>query len=173
MSILSAQTIRRYCMMFQMVTPFHERTVANGKTFGLSAAGYDVRVDLPEAHDDPGLPEDMRGHTLCVHLPRHSYRLVSALERFKMPRNVMGMVHDKSSWARKGVAVQNTVIEPGWCGYLTLEVTNHGDETQIIRPGDALAQVVFHFLDEPTTQPYEGKYQDQKRGPQEAIYEEG
>ncbi len=88
-----------------------------------------------------------------------------------MPNSVMGIVHDKSSWARHGVAVQNTVIEPGWRGYLTLELTNHSQQTRTIKPGDPIAQIVFHWLDEPTKQPYEGKYQDQAAGPQEAIAE--
>ena len=46
MTILSAQTIRRYCRHYEMVSPFAERTVVNGKTHGLSAAGYDVRVEF-------------------------------------------------------------------------------------------------------------------------------
>ena len=172
MTILSAQTVRRYCKMFRLVEPFHERTVANGKTYGLSSAGYDVRIDLPNKYPDSEMmPDELRGYTPCIFLQRHSYRLASTLERFNMPKNVMGIVHDKSSWARKGVCVQNTVIEPGWCGFLTLEITNHGDESQIIKPGDAIAQIVFHFLDEQTEQPYTGKYQNQMPGPQPAIEE--
>ncbi len=88
-----------------------------------------------------------------------------------MPDNVMGIVHDKSSWARKGLTVQNTVIEPGWAGFLTLELTYHGESELFVHYGDPIAQIVFHRLDEITEQPYIGKYQNQERGPQEAIEE--
>jgi dCTP deaminase len=60
------------------------------------------------------------------------------------------------------------VIEPGWSGYLTLELTNHGHDALDILWGDPIAQIVFHWLDHATDQPYNGKYQDQKRGPQPA-----
>lgn len=156
--VLSAQTIRSYCAKGQLVKPFYERTVAGGKTFGLSACGYDVRIEF--------------GVGNMINLPPGGFILASTMEHFYMPKNVVGIVHDKSSWARKGVAVQNTVIEPGWRGYLTLELTNHSDDDVVIEVGTPIAQIVFHFLDEPTVQPYAGKYQDQPRGPQEAIDED-
>ena len=118
--ILSAQTIRKFADKNLLITPFHERTVVNGKTFGLSAAGYDVRVEFKmEKIVRFSAPrwEKRQGYT---------FLLASTVERFVMPNNIMGIVHDKSSWARKGLTVQNTVIEPGWSGHLTLEMTYHG-----------------------------------------------
>jgi len=88
-----------------------------------------------------------------------------------MPDDLLGVVHDKSSWARRGLTVQNTVIEPGWRGFLTLELTYHGDADLALHQGDPIAQIVFHRLDMATVQPYDGKYQDQAPGPQEAIEE--
>lgn len=85
-----------------------------------------------------------------------------------MPTDVIGVVHDKSSWARRGLAVQNTVIEPGWRGFLTLELTNHGTRKLHIPKGCPIAQIVFHRLDEPAARPYDGRYQDQPPGPQPA-----
>ena len=85
-----------------------------------------------------------------------------------MPADVIAFVHDKSTWARRGLAAQNTVIEPGWSGFLTLELTNHGHETLSLRAGMPIAQVVFHRLMEPTDAPYSGRYQDQAEGPQPA-----
>jgi len=85
---------------------------------------------------------------------------------------VIGFVHDKSTWARLGIAVQNTVIEPGWEGYLTLEITNHSRDRVTILRGSGIAQVIFQFLDLPSEKPYDGKYQDQARGPVAAIHEE-
>ena len=144
MTILSAQTIRELVL----VEPFVERSIVNGKSYGLSSAGYDIRI----------------GNWTIIY--SKEFVLTFSLEQFIMPNSVLGVVHDKSSWARQGLTVQNTIIEPGWCGYLTLELTNHCDNDIVIEYGDPIAQVVFHFLDKPTEQPYAGKYQNQEAGPQ-------
>lgn len=145
--ILSAQSIRAICP----VRPFHERTIAHGKTFGLSCAGYDIRI-AETVWLFPGIG-----------------RLASAIERFDMPDDVLAQVCDKSSWARKHVAVQNTVIEPGWRGYLTVELTLARITPLRIPAGAPIAQIIFFRLDQPTDQPYSGRYQDQAAGPQRAI----
>lgn len=142
--------------------PFAERTKHNGMTFGVGPAGYDVRVEF----DEDGLAYEMV-------LNPGQFMLASTIERFTMPTNLLGIVHDKSTWARMGLAVQNTVIEPGWCGWLTLELTNHGTEPLIIKRGDPIAQIVFHYLDSPASVAYDGKYQNQKRGPVRPILEKG
>lgn len=147
--ILPAQTIRR----LGIVTPCYERTVEGGKTFGLSSAGYDVRIDQG------------------VLVGSGQFKLASTVEYFEMPDDVLGVVHDKSTWARIGVALQNTVIEPGWRGYLTLEITNHSKSGLFIDRYSPIAQIVFHRLEEATEQPYTGKYQDQERGAQDARFE--
>jgi dCTP deaminase len=133
-----------------MVDPCLPRSEINGMTFGLSACGYDIRIDQ------------------SLTIRPGEFVLGSSMEKFHMPAHIAGIVHDKSTWARRGIVVQNTVIEPGWRGFLTLEITNHGDREAIITSGSPIAQIVFHVLDEPTEQPYEGKYQDQERGPQVA-----
>jgi dCTP deaminase len=147
--ILPAQTIRK----LKPILPFHERTVLHGMSYGLSHAGYDVRI--------------AEG---CMLDPQESC-LASTVEEFLMPNDLVAFVHDKSTWARRGLSLFNTVIEPGWQGFLTLELVNHSSEMLIINAGDPIAQIVFMRLEEPTEKPYTGKYQDQKRGPQEAIYE--
>ena len=147
--ILSGKTLREV----QPVKPFCERTKYNGLTYGVGPAGYDVRIDQP------------------VRIPPGGFTLASTLEEFDMPDNVLGIVHDKSTWARMGLAAQNTVIESGWKGFLTLELTNHGTEEIFIDDGTPIVQVVFHKLDQPA-EPYSGKYQNQARGPQPAILEE-
>lgn len=161
--ILSAQTIRKLCNPHNhepLLDPFHERVRHEGVTFGLSAAGYDVRVEF-----------DNKGEWCHRILNPNAFMLASTIERFVMPNDVIGIVHDKSTWARRGLAVQNTVIEPGWSGWLTLELTNHSPEELKITRGSGIAQIVFHRVDVPTEQPYKGKYQAQKRGPVEAIIE--
>lgn len=133
--------------------PFVERTKWRGMTYGLGPAGYDVRI-AEEIFLDAG-----------------QFSLASTIERFDMPGDVLGIVCDKSTWARHGLAVQNTVIEPGWRGYLTLELTNHAYAAIHILCGDPIAQIIFHRLEAATDTPYEGKYQDQQAGPQPARLE--
>lgn len=88
-----------------------------------------------------------------------------------MPDDLVGRVCDKSTLARLGIAVQNTIIEPGWLGYLTLEITNHSKATVFINEGQPIAQIMFEMLDFPTMQPYDGKYQDQENFPVAARLE--
>ncbi len=162
--ILSAQSILKR----KIITPVHPRTVINGKTYGISAAGYDVRIDFSELnYRIRVLSRNTKSET------DNDFLLAATLEHFNMPDDVLGVVHDKSSWARHGVCVQNTIIDPGWRGHLTLEITYHGPDKQLIQihHGDPIAQIIFHQLDESTIFPYGGKYQDQKRGPQPAIDE--
>ena len=156
--IIPAQKILEY----KPLSPIVEKTISYGMSYGLSAAGYDVRVEF-----------DSFGGQDMIRLNRGQFALASTIEHFNMPDFLLGIVHDKSSWARRGLAVQNTVIEPGWSGYLTLELTNHGLDHLIIKRGMPIAQIIFHQLSEPTNRPYTGKYQAQKRGPQEPIDEAG
>lgn len=147
--ILSGQSIRRRGIF----TPFYERTRSHGMTFGLGPAGYDVRI----AEGLILLPGDAA--------------LASTLEHFDMPIDLLGRVADKSTWARRFLATQNTIIEPGWRGHLTLELSNHGREPIVIEQGMPIAQIIFDTLDEPTECPYSGKYQDQRAGAVSAIFE--
>lgn len=156
--ILSAQTIRARCLgsvytRQLIIRPFLERTVENGMTFGLSACGYDVRIK-----------EDLR-------LMSGGFSLATTVEYFSFPEDLRGTLADKSSWARRGVAVQNTRFEPGWRGYPTIEISNHGSSLVDIPAGAPIAQMEFALLDYPTEQPYAGKYQDQPQEPVEAIDE--
>jgi len=149
--ILPAQAIRK----IKPISPFVERTVHKGMSYGLSHAGYDVRIEQ-----------------ICFLSPQASC-LASTIEEFFMPDDLVGFVHDKSTWARRGLSLFNTVIEPGWNGFLTLELVNHSDEMLMINAGDPIAQIIFMRMEEPTEKPYTGKYQNQKRGPQPAIMEKG
>jgi dCTP deaminase len=124
----------------------------NGRSFGQSACTYDCRIS-------DGLV-----------LPVGQARLASTIERFRFPRNVCGSVLDKSTWARVFVSAFNTHLDPGWEGYLTVELANLGNEAVTYEPGDPVCQVKFEWLDEPTDMPYDGKYQSQEPGPQPARY---
>lgn len=134
----------------EILLPHEPKTQIFGMSYGESLSGYDIRI---------------RDWTL---MEKGDFQLGITVERFFMPKNVLGVVHDKSSWARRGLSVFNTVIEPGWCGYLTLELVYHGDKLLWINPEAPIAQVIFHYIDEPTGG-YDGKYQNAKQTPQEAI----
>lgn len=160
MSVLSYQSIKQRCMVDDLLSPWFAQRASSPFYFdghpitltgGLGPCGYDIH--LAEA--------------LAVE-PDGSYMLASSAELFNMPHDLVARVCDKSTWARRGLFVQNTVIEPGWRGHLTLEITYHGKRMEYVPPGTPIAQVLFETLDEPTDLPYEGKYQDQSRGPQEA-----
>lgn len=118
----------------------------HGVTWGLTEAGYDVRIR----------------QSLTLH-PLRRFRLASTVERFRMPRGLMGVVHDKSTWARRGLSVLNTVIEPGWEGWLTLELVYHGWRPLRVPAGAGIAHVIFHGLTTPTA--YAGRYQHQPDRP--------
>lgn len=155
--ILSGQTIRA----LGLLSPCEEPGTFEGVSHGLGPAGYDLRLVLPPDPDSP-VPRTI------YFIEPGEFLLVAAAEHFTMPNDLVGVVHDKSSWARRGLTVQNTVIEPGWRGYLTLELVNHGPVQLPLIEGQGIAQVLFHRTDAPVLWPYDGKYQDQDYGPQAA-----
>lgn len=149
-AVLSAQSIRRV----RPVAPFCERTLHKcGKTFGLGPASYDIRV-RERLSFAPG-----------------EFKLASSVEFFTMPNDVVGAVMDKSTFARLGLHSFTTHIDPGWRGYLTLELVNLSDQPILIEADSPIVQIKFEWLDEATELPYAGKYQDQKQGPQSALLE--
>jgi len=164
-SILSAQSIRRLCSppdaipeQFRpqpLITPFTERAVVNGKSYGLSGCSYDVRIDQ-DLVLEPG-----------------QTALVSTIEKFHFPDNICASVVDKSTYARKFVSAFNTHFDAGFRGYATIELANLGTETVTYERGDPVCQFKFEWLDEPTELPYRGKYNDQPARPVAAIAEEG
>lgn len=142
----------------------HRKMVAEGTSYGLSEAGYDIRIKQRVKFR----PRD--GHISAVvdgmFVPDTRFILASAIEEFDMPTNLVGIVHDKSTWARRGLSVFNTVIEPGWKGFLTLELVYHGNGELVIPAGAGIAQVLFHELK--LERAYKGKYQNQEDKPVEA-----
>lgn len=129
-----------------------EKRREHGVSYGLTEAGYDVRVKQE-----------------IILSPAKRFTLASTVERFEMPPYLVGVVHDKSTWARLGLSVRNTVIEPAWEGWLTLELTYDGDGLLVIPAGAGIAQVLFHELHAPAH--YVGKYQGQEDRPVEARHD--
>lgn len=140
----------------------------HGVSYGLGEAGYDIRIK-----------QDITFYRLFGLIPmvktvdagvvkRHfgKFALASAIEKFNMSPSCVAIVHDKSTWARRALSVFNTVIEPGWKGYLTLELVYHGRKKLHIPAGSGIAQVLFHLVQEPAN--YNGKYNNQPNMPVEA-----
>lgn len=140
-------------------------------SYGLTEAGYDIRlkqdiVFFPNYHEcgktylSVNDEEPVEGH----------FVIASAIEEFQMPNYLVGRVTDKSTWARMGLSVFNTVIEPGFCGGLTLELVYHGKQQLHLNAGIGIAQVLFEEIKNPSS--YSGKYQNQSSEPTKAIFEE-
>lgn len=140
---------------------------AHGTSYGLGEAGYDIRIK----QDIIFRPSMTMGPTIEVngHLQHGRFTLASAIEEFDMPANLVGVVHDKSTWARQGLSVFNTVIESGWKGFLTLELVFHGNKEVVIPAGAGIAQVIFTSLAHDAS--YEGKYQYQANMPVPSIFD--
>jgi dCTP deaminase len=143
MTVLSAQSIRAMCTQFSMIRPFRDRSVTAGLTGGVGPASYDVHI-------------------------RHAMwlwpfwgRLGVLEEEFDIPTDVIGEVKDKSSNARRFVLVQNTLIDPGFHGGITIELTRFRPWPVRIAARTPIAQIKFSWLDEATDRPYRGKYQGQ------------
>jgi dCTP deaminase len=151
--MLCSQTIRKRVNDGNLVIePFTDHATAHGRTYGLSQCGYDIRI------------------AQSLTLWPFWGRLASSLERIRLPADLSAEVKDKSTNARMFILVQNTIIEPGWEGYLTLELTRFLPWPIKIKKGTPIAQIVFHQLNEPTENPYDGKYQNQTQIPQKAKF---
>lgn len=143
----------------------------HGVSHGLSEAGYDIRIKQCVTFT----PDKKQKMFFCVAQPQLNgdvhveqygagrFVIASAIEEFKMPNDLVGVVHDKSTWARRGLSVFNTVIEPGWKGFLTLELVYHGSSDLTIPAGAGIAQVIFQRLSNKSV--YVGKYQNQEDRP--------
>lgn len=138
----------------------------NGVSWGLSEAGYDIRIKQ-DVIFHPENAVEKAGVWVDGRYSMGRFVIASAVEQFHMPPELVGVVHDKSTWARRGLSVFNTVIEPGWCGFLTLELVYHGRQVLHIPAGTGIAQVVFHRTTDKAS--YDGKYQGQPDRPVEAI----
>ena len=167
-----------------------------GTSFGLSEAGYDIRitesvtfyppdpVEFVELCRNQGnlsddfykyrLNKTMFGYTVTTLSDGSKterigrFVLASSVEEFKMPKETVATIKDKSTWARQGLSVFNTVAEPGWNGFLTLELVFHGHDPVEIYEGQGIAQVLFEQLSSAGDYK-DGKYQNAKRGAQSAI----
>ena len=143
-----------------------------GTSFGLGEAGFDIRIKQRIEFKNGQVftycrSVADRNNPYGETITQGRFTLASAIEEFDMPEDLCGIVHDKSTWARRGLSVFNTVIENGWKGHLTLELVYHGEEELIIPADSGIAQVIFHRTSQPAR--YTGRYQNQEDKPVPAI----
>lgn len=164
-----------------MIEPFVERQVRHQDagqrviSYGLSSYGYDLRVADefkvftnvyntivdPKSFDARSFV-DVRGEACIV--PPNSFVLSRSVEYFRIPRDVLTICLGKSTYARCGIIVNVTPLEPEWEGHVTLEISNTTPLPAKIYANEGLAQVIFLRTEEPCEVSYadrKGKYQAQ------------
>jgi dCTP deaminase len=180
LTIKSDKWIRRMAAQ-GMIEPFEPGQVkeANGQrivSYGTSSYGYDIRcsdefkiftninstiVD-PKEFDAKSFV-DFKG-PVCI-IPPNSFALARTVEFFRIPRNVLTICLGKSTYARCGIIVNVTPLEPEWEGHVTLEFSNTTPLPAKIYANEGVAQVIFIESDEVCETSYRdrgGKYQGQK-----------
>ena len=176
MSVLSDRWIKKMALEKEMIKPFGKKQVG-GKviSYGLSSVGYDARVsnnfkiftDVDSAVVDPKNFKQnsfvSRKGKECI-IPPNSFALASTVEYFKIPKNVLVICLGKSTYARCGIIVNVTPLEPGWEGHVTLEFSNTTPLPAKIYANEGAAQFVFLKGNEEPEITYEkrnGKYMKQ------------
>jgi dCTP deaminase len=162
--IINGSALLEYAPIKSMI---NEKRREHGVSWGLSEAGYDIRLKQDIHFYKSNNKEYLSGVFVDGKFSQGDFTIASAIEEFQMPHNLVGIVHDKSTWARQGLSVFNTVVENGWCGFLTLELVYHGRYSLHIPAGAGIAQVIFHETSNFAS--YNGKYQHQPDEPVKAI----
>ncbi len=176
MSILSDIWIREQALSTGMIDPFVEGQRRDGCiSYGLSSYGYDARVadefkiftNVDSSVVDPKEfdPKSFvdRKTDVCI-IPPNSFALARTVEYFRIPRNILTICLGKSTYARCGIIVNVTPLEPEWEGHVTLEFSNTTTLPAKIYANEGVAQMIFFESDEVCETSYKdrgGKYQGQ------------
>lgn len=178
MAILSDHWIREKSEQERMIEPFEADQVRDGAiSYGTSSFGYDIRVadefkvftDVHSVVVDPKRFDersfvDIQGEGYCL-IPPNSFALARTLEYFRIPSDVLVVCVGKSTYARCGIIVNVTPLEPEWEGHLTLEISNTTPLPAKIYANEGIAQLLFYQGDEAPEVAYadrQGKYQHQR-----------
>ncbi len=160
-----------------MIEPFEEGLVREGViSYGVSSYGYDMRVadefkiftninnTVVDPKDfDPKSFVEFKGN-VCI-IPPNSFALARSVEYFKIPRDVLVICIGKSTYARCGIIVNVTPLEPSWEGFVTIEISNTTPLPAKIYANEGIAQLVFIKAEEECEISYadrKGKYQAQQ-----------
>ena len=176
MALLSDQWIEKQVQENNIISPFEKTQIREGKiSYGLSSYGYDARVSNefkvftnvnntivdPKNFSLEGFVE--KKSDTCI-IPPNSFVLARTVEYFKIPRNILVICLGKSTYARCGIIVNVTPLEPEWEGHVTLEFSNTTNLPAKIYAGEGVAQMLFFESDEECETSYKdrgGKYQGQ------------
>jgi len=176
MTVLSDRSIKKLALEKEMIKPFvAEQKSDKNISYGLSSFGYDARVsnnfkiftDVDFAIVDP---KNFKSNSFvsrksqeCV-IPPNSFALASTIEYFKIPKDILVICLGKSTYARCGIIVNVTPLEPGWEGHVTLEFSNTTPLPAKIYANEGAAQLIFLKGNEEPEITYEqrnGKYMKQ------------
>lgn len=181
MSIKSDKWISRMAKEHGMIEPFEKNQVRKNEkgekliSYGVSSYGYDVRcatefkiftninsaiVDPKDFSNDSFVDVDS---DVCI-IPPNSFALARTVEYFRIPRDVLTVCLGKSTYARCGIIVNVTPLEPEWEGHVTLEFSNTTPLPAKIYANEGVAQMLFYQSDEECEVSYKdrkGKYQGQ------------
>ncbi len=176
MSVLSDKWIKKMVSEQSMISPFEEKQVREGKiSYGLSSFGYDARVSdefkiFTNVNSEIVDPKNFKPSNFvtkkvseCV-IPPNSFVLASTIEYFKIPKDVLVICLGKSTYARCGIIVNVTPLEPGWHGHVTLEFSNTTPLPAKIYANEGVAQFIFlkgNENPETTYSDRKGKYMGQ------------
>jgi len=177
MPVKNDRWIRRMATEHDMINPFEEKQVREGViSYGLSSYGYDLRVadefkiftNVNSSIVDPKQLDarsfvEFRGPVCLV--PPNSFVLARSVEYFKIPRNILTICVGKSTYARCGIIVNVTPLEPEWEGFVTLEISNTTPLPARVYSHEGLCQIIFLESDENCETSYKdkkGKYQAQQ-----------
>lgn len=189
MAILSDKDIRSLCDFYSppfmtMLDPFSEAVSGNGIiSYGITSAGYDLRIagDFLVFNPSYGLTIDPKrfkeeeyrnqiftkierkeGQSMLI--PPNSYVLGRSVEYIRMPRHLKARCTGKSTYARAGILINTTPLEPAWEGHLTIEIGNVSPCPALIYVGEGIAQIEFETLTSDCEVSYAdkaGQYQNQ------------
>ena len=177
MTIQSDKWIRNMAKNHEMINPFEENQIRDNKiSYGLSSYGYDARVSnefkiFTNVNSEVIDPKNFKQSNFiskkvseCI-IPPNSFVLASTVEYFKIPNDIMVICLGKSTYARCGIIVNVTPLEPGWEGYVTLEFSNTTPLPAKIYANEGAAQFIFLKGNEKPEVTYadrDGKYMKQK-----------
>lgn len=167
MSIKSDRWIKQMVKEHNMIEPFEEKQVQNGNvSYGLSSYGYDLRVARefkvftnvhsavvdPKNFDEKSFVDVM--DTDFVLIPPNSFALTRSIEYLRIPKNVLGLCIGKSTYARCGIIVNTTPLQPEWEGSLIIEISNTTTLPAKIYTEEGIAQILFFESDETAEKSY-------------------
>ena len=160
-----------------IIEPFGESQVRKGViSYGVSSYGYDMRIGdefkiftninntvVDPKQFDPKSFVDYKGD-ICI-IPPNSFALASSVEYFRIPKDVLVICLGKSTYARCGIVVNVTPLEPEWEGHVTIEISNTTPLPAKIYANEGIAQLIFLQAFEICETSYKdkaGKYQSQR-----------